>query len=407
MVPAVLFLAISLILSLAPATEHWVDHAAFRFLPYGVLTVSILLGACFNQSRISFLCILIAFSTWMLDHQYFDLNAGDRGHTIVFLCAIYLPLLSALFYRLTERGIFTIHGMTSGVVLLSTILVLHLLPGIESLSHAVATASGPLFAPLSDRVRIPAVGLLTLVAAAPFLIIKKEHESPSLGPIILMSLMFVFAGMNFCSAIWPDPGARTVLLTFSAGAAFSFAWAVMESSWRSANIDPLTELPGRRSLMHHFNRLRPGYTLAMLDADRFKRVNDRYGHDTGDQVLKFIAGHLSRFSMGKAYRYGGEEFVLVCERGSPQEITAALEDLRQSIGERKFVARSTDRPRKKPENEGEPKKRVVTQSITVTVSIGLARWKESRGTPLEVLEAADKAVYRAKKGGRNCLKAAR
>src|SRR3989441_13015310 len=71
--------------------------------------------------------------------------------------------------------------------------------------------------------------------------------------------------------------------------------------------DSLTGLPARRALNEALLRLGGHYTVAMLDVDHFKRINDHHGHDVGDQVLKMIAAKLAQVTGGgKAYRYGGE-----------------------------------------------------------------------------------------------------
>ncbi len=97
----------------------------------------------------------------------------------------------------------------------------------------------------------------------------------------------------------------------------------------------------------------------MVDVDRFKKFNDRHGHDVGDQVLRMVASRLKRVSGGG--------------RG---------------------------RPRKKPAN-GRPKKTRARGKLAVTVSIGVAEHSGVNPTAADVLKAADKALYRAKRGGRN------
>jgi diguanylate cyclase (GGDEF)-like protein len=217
-------------------------------------------------------------------------------------------------------------------------------------------------------------------------------------------------GMLACgSSLWQPGQARAVLLAFSSGAAATLMLAVMETTWRNANLDELTELPGRRPFKHHLARLGADYALAVLDVDHFKKINDRYGHDTGDQVLRFIASHLKQLPAGQAYRYGGEEFVIVSEGDDYDRIVETMDNLRQAIQEREFIVRSVNRPRRRPaalpgvagaggEPDGDAGQRKV---LRVSVSIGVARRDARHHATMEVLTAADRALYRAKKGGRN------
>jgi len=144
----------------------------------------------------------------------------------------------------------------------------------------------------------------------------------------------------------------------------------------------------------------------MFDIDHFKKINDRYGHDTGDQVLRFIGSLLERNRAGRAYRFGGEEFVIVSDKLEFDEVVEALEDLREVIAGKRFVIRGKDRPRSKPEQD-RTRDLDPRQIINLAVSIGLARNAGRYSTPEEVMEAADKALYRSKRSGRNRLTIAR
>jgi GGDEF domain-containing protein len=87
----------------------------------------------------------------------------------------------------------------------------------------------------------------------------------------------------------------------------------------------------------------------MADVDHFKRFNDRYGHDVGDQVLKMLAAWLAKAGGGgKAFRYGGEEFTLIFAGKTAEEATPQLEPEREAIAASEFTVRGKDRPRRKP-----------------------------------------------------------
>jgi len=168
--------------------------------------------------------------------------------------------------------------------------------------------------------------------------------------------------------------------------------------------DELTGLPARRALREDMLKLGSHYTLAMLDIDHFKKFNDRHGHDVGDQVLRMVAAKLSNVSGGgRAYRYGGEEFTVIFPGKYADDAADHLEELRKDVASCGFVLRGSMRPMSKPKKPRKGWK--PAKKVSVTISIGLAGRDGNNTNPQEVLKAADKALYRAKKAGRNRLAA--
>ena len=138
----------------------------------------------------------------------------------------------------------------------------------------------------------------------------------------------------------------------------------------------------------------------MVNVDHFKKVNDTHGHDVGDQVLRMVATCLRRVTGGgRAYRYGGEEFVVIFPSKDLERTLPHLEELRETIGRAGFVVRGRKRPKQKP--EAASKKGSGKAMLQVTVSIGAATRDDKNTTSEQLLKAADKALYKAKKGGRN------
>ena len=114
--------------------------------------------------------------------------------------------------------------------------------------------------------------------------------------------------------------------------------------------DALTGLPGRRALEEAFRRIGRPYVLAMVDVDHFKRFNDTYGHDAGDEALRMVGAELSRVEMGgRAFRYGGEEFTILFAGKTLEEVEDAIESVRERIAKRPFAIRNQDRPPEKAE----------------------------------------------------------
>jgi diguanylate cyclase (GGDEF)-like protein len=126
----------------------------------------------------------------------------------------------------------------------------------------------------------------------------------------------------------------------------------------------------------------------MLDLDKFKTVNDRYGHQTGDQVLRAIGALLKSAARAQdlAARYGGEEMVLVLPGTTRPTAAAVAESIRRAIAAKPIKCGNA--------------------ALPVTASLGVATFEP--GGPLResghLLKAADMGVYAAKSAGRNCVK---
>jgi len=165
----------------------------------------------------------------------------------------------------------------------------------------------------------------------------------------------------------------------------------------AAMTDSLTGLYNRRYLETHFEivnrRLAEAgkpLSLMILDLDRFKDINDVYGHRAGDQILRGIASHLTDRLRGfdTAARLGGEEFVVLMPESQIEEAMAAANRIGRSIGATVFGA------------DG------VEHGLSVTVSIGVASAAAGSCTFDELLSRADGALYEAKRSGRNRVCAA-
>ncbi|HBK09171.1 MAG TPA: PleD family two-component system response regulator [Acetobacteraceae bacterium] len=158
--------------------------------------------------------------------------------------------------------------------------------------------------------------------------------------------------------------------------------------------DPLTGLYNQRYLRRHLSGLmdsgqgRP-LALLMVDVDHFKSVNDRFGHVSGDHALRLIADSLriNTRVFDSVARYGGEEFVVVMPGTAVEEATAAAERLRAAVEVVQFTA-------------------LDGTQVPLTASIGVACTPNASGSPELLLQAADAALYDAKRNGRNRVEVA-
>lgn len=154
--------------------------------------------------------------------------------------------------------------------------------------------------------------------------------------------------------------------------------------------DSLTQLLNRRfiptimrreiSLALHSRR---PFTLAMLDIDYFKQINDSYGHNTGDMTLKNVAAVIYEHirSSDYVFRYGGEEFMILLVESDESQASIILETLRKKIAELRIAAS-------------------MTESFSITVSIGVAEY-DYHPDYKQLVDKADRALYLAKSHGRN------
>lgn len=165
-----------------------------------------------------------------------------------------------------------------------------------------------------------------------------------------------------------------------------------EALRRQSIIDSLTGLYNRRQLDEVLGRelefaqrqARHAVAVLLLDLDHFKNVNDQLGHAAGDAVLRGV-GQLLRSRLRRydvACRYGGEELVVVVPGATSEAACALAEALRRAVADARFVDGGRELPH-------------------VTASVGVAVFPEHAHSAAELIDAADRAMYRAKTGGRN------
>lgn len=265
-----------------------------------------------------------------------------------------------------------------------------LLLGLQGLGVAGHLFVQPLRLPWPPAAGAPAVIALALALAATLARVLQRPRAVEGALVWAVAAVFLALGAE------SDPLAAGLYL---AAGALAVVVALVETSHAMAYGDELTGLPARRALNELLDAVGPRYAVAMVDVDHFKRFNDAYGHQAGDQLLRKLARTLQDVGGGgRAFRYGGEEFAVVFPGLNVERARPHLEALREAVGEMTFTVREPDRPRRKPK---EPRPGGGKQ-VGVTVSIGLA---DSSGgdTAAEVVKAADQALYRAKRGGRNRL----
>ncbi|MFA6759908.1 MAG: GGDEF domain-containing protein [Sulfuricurvum sp.] len=160
---------------------------------------------------------------------------------------------------------------------------------------------------------------------------------------------------------------------------------------QTSNIDPLTKVLNRRSLSTHLGTIfsnetfRSNLHMIMLDIDDFKQINDNYGHITGDKILIFVASLLKKTlrDSDKIFRYGGEEFIIILNRNEDEEARLVADRILKLIRNNRLI--------------------YLGETINITASIGLTRLLKSDKTQEDLLQRADKALYKSKSDGKNRL----
>jgi diguanylate cyclase (GGDEF)-like protein len=357
-------------------------EAAEPFLPvfpYVIIAAGVGLGLRFGRGRLFWALIALALAE----------RAVALGPASAVLVSALLPANLAAVAFVREDAPFGRGGQLVAGVLLAQAVGFTIIARFFA-APVTQALSAPWF-PVSagDGSAVPQVALLCFAVAIVILGIRAltSHDSTPRG-----LLWAAAAGLVALHA----PSAAIRLWDFST-AGLAVVLAMVEASYALAFNDELTGLPGRRAFDQALARLSGPRTVAMVDVDHFKSFNDRYGHEVGDQVLKLVAGRLAAVGGGgKSYRYGGEEFVVIFPGSSIDDADPHLETLRASIEATEFTLRAPDRPKKTP---AEPRRTTSRRKrdVSVTVSIGAAT----------TVDAADKALYKAKHGGRNRVVASR
>ena len=400
------------------AWSGWLTLAlpALTFLCYCALVGGMLLAWRFHSSRMFFSLLVL-----LLSQQAISIfGAAPSAHTgsgwaALQAVAVLLPINFILIALMHERG-FTV-ASTAPVALLFF---------LESVVVTVFGGSAPAVPSQAVRAHhlaatfpLPKYAVYVALAAGVFLLARFLATRKPADSGLFWSLPTFFFALHFA-------GTPRLSILYSTAAACILATSIIENSYLLAYHDELTSLPSRRAFNDALLRLQSPYSIAAVDIDHFKRFNDTYGHDTGDEVLKLVASNLSRVTGGgHAYRCGGEEFMILFSGKTTADVVEHLERLRIVIQETEFRLRGTDRrqaPRTGPDRRNEKSQgrsrrkgdaiqqlageKPLAQHLSVTVSIGVATSPAEYSNPEAVIKSADKALYRAKGNGRNRLETA-
>lgn len=402
-----LLLGVSLLVLLGWLT---LPLAAISFLYYCAIGGGLLLAWRFHSSRIFFaLCVLFlaeeAVGVWGAGQWPVLVTAAKAVAVLVPLDFIVIALM--------REGGFRANAMAPVAIFVfaETIVVAVLCRTAET---TLPSPAHPRHLP--SAITLPDYALFMVAGAAAFLFIRLLFLRKPVESALLWTLFAFVLSLHFATD-------RRLGMLYAATAACILAASIVESSYLLAYHDELTALPSRRAFNDALLRLQEPYAIAVVDIDHFKKFNDTYGHDIGDQVLRLVASNLARVTGGgRAYRCGGEEFTILFPGRNASEVAEHLERLRENIENSEFRMRGNDRrqaPRGPDRRNERPRRRTTKgqvirdlalpaapKALSVTVSIGLAEAGKSRPDPDHVIQSADKALYRAKANGRNRMETA-
>ena len=375
---------------LAPLVSEYASRA-----PYVVGTAVALLAVVYNRANTALLAVVLVAAHDGLARLP---GAGllDAG-TALHWAALLVPFNLVLLMLLEDRGLFSRPGFYRVAVLAAQAAAvagaLVWFPGL------LTTAAGITFLPaeaadwtgLSDQAVLAlALGFLALGGLA-----ITERTPPVIGAWAALAAFGFGAHLESVSAV--IHGAAT----FTTVALVALLGAVLQEAHHLAFRDALTGLPNRRAMDALMRQLTGRYAIAMLDVDHFKGFNDTYGHEIGDQVLRRVAAILGKVKGGgRPFRYGGEEFAVIFPSRYAEDVLDYLEELREEIATTPFLVRSGQRSKKDQEAK-KARGRNGGKAVQITISIGVAEPGRRAGTPDEVIQLADAALYRAKEAGRN------
>jgi diguanylate cyclase (GGDEF)-like protein len=400
LVPGGLLLALVAALVNSPVFVQIAPSLGFYYV--AVFAAGLFLAWRFHSSR-----ILFSLLTLLLAHRAVDYFSGGRaasgsGHMAVLLASALIPLNFVAFALMRERGL-NIAGIVPRAVLL------FFESGVGAILCRPENSGAALHRPEDGN--LPLWLLLFFVAAIVVCIRRFLQTRKPIEPGFAWSAVAIFLWLEFA------PVGR-MADAYIATAALILAASLIETSYVLAYHDELTGIRGRRAFNEALLSLDQQYAIAIVDIDHFKKFNDTYGHDTGDQVLCMVATRIAKVSGGgQAFRCGGEEFAVIFRETSAKDAFEHLESLRQIIEgsafkvrglERRTLLRPGEADRRKPAKKktGVVSTGTLPDRLSVTVSIGVAEPGTRNRQPEQVIQAADQALYRAKQRGRNRLELA-
>ena len=359
----------------------WEYKYILQYTLYLLFFLAFLTSFFLNKSKVFFLLLFLLLYLLMMEFY------SSRAFSFYPFFNIFLLLFNLFFISsYKERGVFSSSGIRRISFIIIQFYFFYLLGNRTDIHNELLD----LLLQVNRSIFLLSVLLFLLSLINIVKNFKSNEDYAFLFVLINIFVLFFNLQANY----------QLLTLVFTLLILLVFIFAILKDFYAMAYLDELTGLPGRRALREEVLKLGDYYSIAMLDIDYFKKFNDKFGHDVGDQALKMVASMIDRVKGGaKAYRYGGEEFTILFPGKSSKEAYPFLEELRDSIASRPIIIRNNKRDKKKA-----GKNIKSGEEVRITVSIGLAEKTNKEKNPLEVIKKADQELYKAKRKGRNCVK---
>ncbi|MGJ8680658.1 GGDEF domain-containing protein [Paraglaciecola sp.] len=215
-----------------------------------------------------------------------------------------------------------------------------------------------------------------------FFLLKPRTATLASSILVIGVGIFLFSSMTYLPLI---QYVLSTLITIIFSFAFSDRMLKQQTLLRELSIkDPLTDAGNRRAMEEKLLKITEDSatlspSLLLIDIDEFRKANEQYGHKIGDKILKEICLLVASLCSENddLYRFGGEEFVIICNQLNSEQASLLAEELRETI-----------------------ESHVFEENLKITISIGIAEYHQEE-TGFEWLRRADNAMYRAKEAGSN------
>ena len=361
-----------------------------QYSSYVILGLGIILSIRFNQGRVFLIILLLTLSQLFLNY-YSELSISITTYSQVLypLMCMLIPLNIVIISHLKEKGIFSLWGKIRISLILIELFVIYKIAMSNNSSIQKVLNYQFINLPLEKTI-MNQTALLIFFFTLIFLIIKAYVKNSVFEVRLVGVIISIFTALFFIND-------KISFSIFLSAAGLMLIISIIEDSYSMAYLDELTGIPSRRALRENLMKLGNKYVIAMIDIDFFKKFNDKYGHDVGDDVLKLVASNLVQVTGGgKAFRYGGEEFTILFPGKSINDVIPHLENLREQVSKSGYT-------RKPSKAQSSKSKRENSSQLFVNISIGVCEKNSKYKDPNDVIKGADKALYRAKKKGRNCV----
>ncbi len=361
-----------------------------KYSSYVIFGLGITLSIRFNRGRV-FLIILLLILSQLFLNRYSELSINITNYSQVLypLMCLLIPLNIITFAHLKERGLFSLWGKVRITLILIELFCIYKIAVSNNSSIQKVLNYKFINLPLEKTI-MNQTALLIFILTLIFFIIKAYVKNSVFEVRLVGVIISVFTALLFVND-------KISFSIFLSAAGLMLIISIIEDSYSMAYLDELTGIPSRRALRENLMKLGNKYVIAMVDIDFFKKFNDKYGHDVGDDVLKLVASNLVQVTGGgKAFRYGGEEFTILFPGKSINDVIPHLESLREQVSKSGYTKKASKDQKSKS-------KRGNSSQLFVTISMGVCEKNSKYKDSNDVIKGADKALYRAKKKGRNCV----